>query len=66
MTRSMLIREVETELANTRARAMLKHKGVTYTEYKAEQRRKHRRWGKWAVIGLLLTAATVAAKSCVQ
>ena len=53
--RSQLIREVETDLMQARARSYLKqpqHPRQTYSEYKAERRKRHRAW---------LYAATVLA-----
>lgn len=68
MTRSTLIREVETDLINARARALLrqpKHPRQTWTDVKAERAARRRRYGKlilWTAI--LLTAATVAVSRC--
>lgn len=39
-SRSEIIREVETDLMQARARGLLRHKGITYTEYKQERAKK--------------------------
>ena len=61
MTRSQLIREVETDLMQTRARGMLKHKGMTWTEYQAERAKKRRQVYKVLVIGIWVLALVMTA-----
>ena len=65
MSPSDLIRNVETDLHQARARGLLKHPRQTYTEYKAERKRKlavYQAYG-WGV--LALAAVAVSVKSCV-
>lgn len=62
MTRSVLIREVETDLHNARARGMLKqpkYAGRTYTEVKVERARRwrHIKQGLWVLSGVALVVA---------
>lgn len=63
--RSQLIREVETDLQNSRARSMMKQPkfaGQTYTEVKAERARHRRltlRWAGWATFVLIMFAFAV-------
>ena len=66
MHRSQIIREVETELMQTRARGMLKHKGMTWTEYQAERAKKRRQVYKVLILGvwvLVLVATALMAWS---
>lgn len=68
--RSQAIREVETDLQAARARAMIRtprFAGRTYSEVKAERQRRRERIMKMVgYVLVILTAATVAAKSCAQ
>lgn len=62
MTRSQIIREVETDLAAARARGMMKqpqHPGLTEREY---HQRFH--WKLWHVAAILLAVAAVGVKGC--
>ena len=63
MSRSTLIRDVETDLHQSRARGLLKHPGRTSIDY-VRYKKQRRRWMALAAI-IILTAATVAAKGCV-
>lgn len=60
MYRSQIIREVETDLAQSRARGLLQHKGMTWTDYKNERARKRRQVAKVVItaIWVLVLVAT--------
>lgn len=62
MIRSQIIREVETDLQNARARGLMKHPyhtGRTYTEVKAERARRwrHIKQAAWVLAGVALLVA---------
>lgn len=52
MMRSQIIREVETDLMQARARGLLQHKGQTWTEYKAERAKKRRQVYKVIILAI--------------
>ena len=60
MLRSQIIREVETDLMQARARGMLQHKGLTWTEYKAERAKRRMQVYKVLVIGIWVLALVMA------
>jgi disulfide bond formation protein DsbB len=60
--RSQAIREVETELAASRARGMLKHEGITWSQWKAERakwRRLTLKVAGWALFVMVAFAFAV-------
>ena len=59
--RSQLIREVETDLMRARARGMLKHRGMTLTDYKAERAKQRRQVYKVVIVAVWVIALVATA-----
>lgn len=63
--RSQLIREVETDLIESRARGYLKHRGQTYTDYKIERRQRMKVYQAFAIGCAVLALVALLLKTWV-